>query len=215
MGLQVPADKIEHEQTRIVGAAADARLERARMLWCAGLVSPMKAVCEAVLALLLERLLGAPERHDIVVDLLLGRDLDERHPAVGPIADRLDPHARALLVASLEILVTAEVALPLDQPEPTRTGITEGRDLQVARIGEWAPQMLAAPVANGEPVRVVHGRTIVVDVLAIVEVEEEHARERRKSGLCDVASGIERNLDVEDRRVAGSDGEAVCAGNAR
>ena len=57
--------------------------------------------------------------------------------------------------ARLEILVAMEVALALHQPEATRAVVDEGADLQVGRIAQRPPQLLAAPVLNRESVGIV------------------------------------------------------------
>src|SRR5215472_12163314 len=211
--FEIGADEVEHEQPAIVRGAADRGLDHPReRVTVRPVAAPVQAIGEAVFAF--QRLLRPPECDDVVVNLLLGRDLDQLHGAVAPIADRLDPQARALLVARLEILIGPKIVLALQESEAARIGVREGRDLQVTRVVERAPQLLAPAVADREAVRVVDGRPIVVDVQAIVEVEEEHAGERRKARMGDVAPWIERNLGVEDRRLAGPDGEAIGAGQA-
>ena len=54
-----------------------------------------------------------PERGDVVVDLFLGRNLDQLDGAFAPVADRFGPEARPLFEMRLEILVGGKVSLPL------------------------------------------------------------------------------------------------------
>src|SRR5437870_1634964 len=65
--------------------------------------APVLPVGEGVLPLGAQWIVRPPERDDVVVDLLLAGNLDEEHAAVAPVADRLDPQARTLLVMGLEI----------------------------------------------------------------------------------------------------------------
>ena len=105
------------------------------------------------------------------------------HRAFAPVADRLDPGARAALVARLQILVGAEIALALHQAEAARIVVDEGADLKVGRVVERAPELLAAPVLDRKAVGVVHLGAEIVDAAAIV-------RRRRRYMLVSVASPI-------------------------
>src|SRR5262249_39978569 len=101
--------------------------------------APVHAVGENIFALRPQRLAWAPERDDVVVDLLFARYLDQSKVAGAPGADRFDPPARAALIAGREILEVAEVAPPLQQAESARVCVAECADLQVLGIGERAP----------------------------------------------------------------------------
>ena len=117
--------------------------------------------------------------------------------------------ARAALVARFEILVGAEIALALHQAEAARIVVDEGADLEVGRIVERAPDLLAAAVLDREAVGIVHLGAEIVDAAAIVGAEEIHAGERREPDLLDLHARKQRRLDVVDRGFAGPDGEAI------
>ena len=55
----------------------------------------------------------------------------------------------------------------------------------------------------------------VVDFLAVVGAEEEHAGQRRNADLIDFASGVERDADIDDGFIPGPDGEGVGARQTR
>src|SRR5262249_4371535 len=81
---------------------------------------PVHAIGENIFALRPQRLARAPERDDVVVDLLFARDFDQPNVALAPVADRFDPQARTVLIMGLEILVVAEIAPALQQAEAPR-----------------------------------------------------------------------------------------------
>jgi hypothetical protein len=70
---------------------------------------------------------------------------NQRHRAVAPIADRLDPEAWSPLVIGFEILKASRVTIALHQAEAARRGVDEGADLQLGRIGERTPDALPPP----------------------------------------------------------------------
>src|SRR5207248_5605579 len=88
--------------------------------------APMLPIGEGVFALGAQRFVRPPERDDVVVNFLLAGDLNEEDAAFAPVADRLDPQARAFLVMRFEILIIAEIALALDQADAARIAVDEG-----------------------------------------------------------------------------------------
>ena len=71
--------------------------------------------------------------------LVLGGDLDQLHLALAPVADWLDPQARATFVMGLEVLEVVELTVALDEAEAARAGVAERADLQFLRVGERPP----------------------------------------------------------------------------
>src|SRR5690606_16897609 len=141
--------------------------------------APVQAVVEEIFRLGAERAARSPEGDDIVVDLALGRDLDQEDLALAPIPDRLYPQARPLFVTRLEILVAGEAPLALHEAEAARVVIDEARYLQVLRVRQRAPQPLVAAGADGEAIGIVDRGAEVVGAVAVVGGEIEHAGQRR------------------------------------
>src|SRR4051794_25567076 len=52
-------------------------------------------------------------------------------------------------------------------------------------------------------------RPEVVDILAVVWSEKEHARHRHEADASQIYSGIDRHFHVEDGRIAGPDSEPI------
>src|SRR5882672_4623452 len=71
------------------------------------------------------------------------------------------------------------------------------------------PELLASAVEHGQPVGIMYRRSEVVDILAVVRSEKEHASHRHKAGALQIYSGIDRHFHVEDGRIAGPDGETI------
>src|SRR5436190_3519729 len=71
------------------------------------------------------------------------------------------------------------------------------------------PKFFAATVEDAEPVGIMHRRPKIVDVLAVVRSEKEHACHRHETGALQIYSGIDRHFNVEDGGIAGPDGEAI------
>src|SRR3546814_9317262 len=87
------------------------------------------------------RRLGQPHGADVVVDLVVGRDLDELHRAAAPLADRLDPDGGALLVLH-PVLIVVEAAVALRQAEAARVLVREAGEADTRRVVEGAPDPL-------------------------------------------------------------------------
>src|SRR5262245_1218157 len=149
-------------------------------------VSPVQAMGEEVLSFRMQRFTGPPERHDVIVNLILRRDFDQVDRALAPVANRLDPEARPLLKVRFEILVCREVALPLQQSEAAWVDIGKDAHLQVIRIRQRAPDDLSTSITNGQSIRVVDGRPEVINANPIIGIEEEHAGERSNSSFWEI-----------------------------
>ncbi len=159
-------------------------------------------------------LLRPPERDDVVVHLVDGGDLDQHDRALAPVADRLDPQAGAPVVQHLRVEIVGKGALPLHQAEAVRVDVAEIADLQVARVAQRAPDLLAAPGEQGQSLRVVGGGAPVVDGAPVVGIEEVHAGQGGDPGRRDVDARVEHALHVEHGLLAGTHGEAIGAGSA-
>jgi hypothetical protein len=105
--------------------------------------------------------------------------------------------------------------LTLDQSKTARIGVAERADLQVHGIRQLSPYVLIAAVVHGKAVGVMNGGPVVVDLVAIVRVEQEHAGQRRYSCLRNLSPRIEHRLDIEDRLLTGTNGKAVGTRGAR
>ena len=143
------------------------------------------------------------------MNLFLGRNFEQLHRAFAPIADRLRPQARPALEIRFQVLVGGKILLTLHQAEAPRVEIGKRRDLQIPRIMQRPPKLLAAAVEDRKPVRIVDRGTEVLDVLAVVRSEEEHAGHRREAGMIQIHARIDRHFDVEHGGVAGPDGETI------
>ena len=176
--------------------------------------APVQPVVEQIFTLGLEWVVGAPEGDHVVVGLLGAGDLDELHGTGAPITDGLDPGGWALFVVGFEILVVGEGALALEQTKAAGVGVGEGADLEAVGVGEGTPDLFAMAGCEEQAVGIVDRGPIVVKAGSIVGVEEEHAGERGDARLGDVGAGVEGDLGIEDRGLAGADGEAERPGGA-
>src|SRR3546814_7186002 len=104
--------------------------------------APVPAVAPAVFAAGGDRQRRPAEGDDVVVVFVRGRDLDQVHLALAPVAQLFDPQARSLLVRGFGILEVFVLALALHQPEAARVAVLETavlqrrRDLPLARSDE-------------------------------------------------------------------------------
>src|SRR5690606_35547706 len=138
----------EHPRRRAFGIGqAAAGGGHARELRQPGLGgAPVQAIREAVFATRGERRARAPERDDVVGELVAGGQFDQVHLALAPVALRLDPGAGPLLVAALGILEGLEAALALHQPEAARTIVAEAAVFDLGGIAQRPPDLLAGAV---------------------------------------------------------------------
>src|SRR6185437_10251644 len=116
---------------------------------------------------------GPPEAGNVVVDFLLGRNLEQLNCALTPISDRFGPQTRTLFELGFEVLVRIKVLLPLHEAVAARIEIGKAADLQVRRIAEWTPQFLAAAVVDRQTVGIVHRGAKVIDVDPVIGPEKE------------------------------------------
>src|SRR3546814_13256217 len=86
-------------------------------------------------------------RSDVVVDLVVGRNLHELHHAAAPIAQWLDPGGRPQVVTDA-VEVVIEVAVALRQAEAARVVVDEARDGDLRRVVERAPDAFAAEIGR-------------------------------------------------------------------
>ncbi len=178
---------------------------------------------------LLPRLVGAvglPIGHDVVVGLVLGRDLGEFDASLAPFADRLDPVAGPLVIMGLKILVVFEDPIALHQAEAAGIVVAEGRDRLLGRVAQWPPDPLAGPRMHEQAVRIVQFGPEIVGALPVVLALVIHRGEgceaqigdglARKQGGGDLEGGLPRRVENEavgarHRRAVeqGIDGDAV------
>ena len=86
--------------------------------------------------------------------------------------------------------------------------------MQLARIVKGTPELLASAIRDREAIGIVHCGPEIIEVLAIVWSEEEHAGHGCKSGMCKIHSRIERHLDIKYGGLAGTNCEAIACGGA-
>ena len=131
-----PPEELDHELAHAPAAAAApgwpprprrVATQRASGEGKGSIGAPVQPVaCSCKLEPAAGRRLGHPHRDDVVVDLVVGRDLDQLHRAFAPVAQRLDPQARAAVVADA-VQVMVELAVALQQAEAARDCVGEGR----------------------------------------------------------------------------------------
>src|ERR1700754_3121428 len=139
-GFQLLADEIKHEYLAVVALGADPcprKPRQRRGFW--RVRSPVQPIGIGMLSLRLQGRFRMPKTGNIIVDFLLGGNLDQLHLAFAPVADRLSPQARTSLKARLQILVGGKILLPLHQSKAMRIEIGKGADLKVFRIVKRTP----------------------------------------------------------------------------
>src|SRR5690242_20344315 len=82
------------------------------------------------------------------------------------------------------------------------------------RIAERTPELLPLAVEDRKTVGIVHRRSKIIEVLAVIWPEKEHAGHRGKAAVSNIHSRIKRHLDVKDGGLAGANGEAITCGRA-
>ena len=112
----------------------------------------------------LHRRAGHPVTDDVVVDLLVDRNLHELNSAVPPVPARLYPVARARLEARFAVLVVIEVAVTLDEAEALRILVDEAADAQLLGIRQRPPQPLSGAGLGHQAVAVVHLGTKIIEM---------------------------------------------------
>src|SRR6267154_3876207 len=208
--FQPVPDHVQHKNRGVVASGADAgpgKSRQRRLL--RGVRSPVQAIGVGMLALCLQNGLGLPEACNVVVDFFLGRNFDQLDRTLAPVSDRLRPQTWPPFEAGFEVLIGGKILLTLHQPEAAWIEVGEGADLEISRIMKRPPKLLAAAVEYGEPVGIVYRRPEILDVLAVVRAEKEHACHWCETGVLQIYSRIDRHFHVENRGVAGPDGESI------
>ena len=156
-----------------------------------------------------------PHGDDVVVDLVVGRDLDELDRALAPVAQRLDPErGAAVVIDAVEIVV--EVPVALEQAEALRALVGEGRGDDPRRVVERAPDALAGARSTwrGRPNRGFPGASRRRSVFAFSEyqyIEVRGAMPRRLTSWRR-KSALSMSMTTAAARLHD---EAVGAGHAR
>src|SRR5579862_18570 len=130
--LQRSAEKLDHELVDTLGtrpprlsAAPQARSyaagQRRRVRFIG---APVQPIAKLQAAAGVRACLRHPHGHDVVVNLVVRRQLDQLYGALPPVVQRLDPQARAqLVVHPIEVVIEHSVAL--QQPEAVRRAVAE------------------------------------------------------------------------------------------
>ena len=147
---------------------------------------------------------------------LTGDQIDQLDDAVTPIARRLNPIARPLLIVQLYVLVAVEPAIALHQAEAPDVLRLETLDLLYQWVLQRAPDPLAARRVHEKPVRIVQLGTELVVLVAVVEVaivlaQEVHRGQRRKAQSIDRRSSKDPHTDIDAGVWAGPHHKAVGA----
>src|SRR3981081_2109109 len=77
--------------------------------------------------------------NDIVLDFIVLRNLYELDATLAPVAQRLDPIARAQVKIRLDVLVMSRIAIALHQAEAAGMLVHEPIDAQRVRIHQRTP----------------------------------------------------------------------------
>src|SRR4051812_38113218 len=204
------AGEVDEEAPAAPGRAApDPRRRDGRDIRPIGrMPAPELAIAEDDLGACRHRGLRSPIGQDVVVDLGFARDLDQLDGALAPLADRLDPQARAALPALLVVLEGGVVALALDEAEALRILVEEDRDLQRLGVLERAPDPLVGAVVHLHAARFVDRRAGVVDAAAVDRTEEIARAHAAEADMLESDAREKRGLDVDDRHLAGAEGHA-------
>src|SRR6266567_7743309 len=84
---------------------------------------------------------GSPVRHDIVIPLRRGRDLDKFKNARRPFIHAFDPQTGPQFVTAFEVLILLEIARPLQQAKPLQIIRAETtQTMLLLRVEERAPK---------------------------------------------------------------------------
>ncbi|MDT4845631.1 hypothetical protein FQZ97_796240 [compost metagenome] len=143
---------------------------------------------------------------------LVGRgQLHQLHAALAPVAQRLDPGARAAFVARFHVFIAGEAAVALHEAEAAWVLHGERADRDGLRPLQRAPQPFAFAGEHHQTVGVVHLGAEVASH-GLVLAGEEHAGERRDAqGVHRAGAGAQEHAGVDrgGGLLAGADHEAV------
>ncbi|MNX58746.1 hypothetical protein D3C86_895980 [compost metagenome] len=177
--------------------------------------SPVHPVGEVQWLARLGHFFRTPERNDVVVGFVGGRNFYQINGAFAPLALRLDPGAWALVVAVIEVFVVAEVATTLQQTEATQVLDAEVAYGQVFRVVQWTPDPLAVTGMDRQTAGVVQFTTVVEDFRRLVGTEQEHAGQRCDTQFTDLVTQEHLRLDVDNGVAARTQDQTVGTGSAR
>ena len=201
--LQRLPKKLDHELTHTLGSrltglptiaesGCHATRQRARI----GLVGqPVKFVREVVTLPRLGRLGRHPHRNDVVVNLVVGRNLGELDRARSPVTPGLDPGGGPEMVTN-PIMIVIQDAITLQQSKAARRAVLETGHRNMRWIVEGTPDVLPNAIPDGQPVRVVDLRTPVDRRWLGRLGKPVHGRQRRDAETVDILAQIERRLDL-------------------
>src|SRR5205814_10535893 len=108
-----------------------------------------------------------------------GRELDEHDGALAPLAQRLDPRRRALLVEDAIILVILEIAIALQKAEPPGVAAGEAAGRHRFGIVERPPQALTTAGPDRQSIRIMNLRPPVSASRPVQLRVPEHAGQGR------------------------------------
>jgi hypothetical protein len=154
---------VEHEEPRTrIPRGASAGLREAQQRAFGHLARrPVQAVAQRGRRAGIQPVARAPSGHDVVVNLVLRRYLEQLHLSGAPVVKRLDPEVRTAMVSGFQVQVAREVAATLQQTEAARAGLLKTADLQFARVAQRPPDLLALPGTHQQPIGVMHAWTKV------------------------------------------------------
>ena len=179
-----------------LAAAAQARGDAARQPARVGaVVLPVQAVVQVVFAAGSVVAVGDPDGVDVVMDLVVGRDLDQLHHAGAPVVQRLHPGRGAAVVAhAVEVVVELPVAL--HQPEAARVFVLEAGDRHPLGVVQRPPDPLPRAGPDVEAVGIVHlGPPVGHGLLARLG-EPVHRGQRRQAQAGHGLAQMQVRLDV-------------------
>ncbi len=154
-----------------------------------------------------QRFGGQPIRDDIVVELVLDRDLDQVDGALAPIPLRRDPDRGPHLITRLGILVAFEVAGALRKAKAQRVLVHKGRGLQRRMPRQHPPQPFLLAGQHLQTVAVMHRRAVIIDARAVGRPEPVHRGQGHNARILHVIAREQRDAGIKDRLGAGCDAE--------
>src|SRR5437762_13032242 len=111
----------------------------------------------------------------MVVKHYLGRDVEQHDSAFTPTTNPLGPETRPAIKSRFDVLIREEVPFSLHKTKSARIEIVERAHLEITRIVQRTPELLALTIIDRQTIRIVHRRAKVIDILAVVRAEKEHA----------------------------------------
>ena len=155
----------------------------------------MKLIAHFILAASPVRLFRSPISNDVVMNFVGGRDFDKLHRTLAPIANRLYPNARPLLIERAVVLIGTELTFPLEEAEALWIEVDKRAGLHAQGIVQRTPNSFSAASPDAEPVAIVNFRPPIERHSPVVLAIPEHAGERRNSDAFDICPGKKTRLD--------------------